>query len=98
MKHSAPLVQGKVVYEIIHIAGLEGLWGLKSCWQIYTQSVIYSFITQHFAELSMTWWRKSQDRAGWRAVIECLPQRTGNRVMTQLPIRRSQSAHMQFTS
>ena len=29
-----------------------------------------------FAELSMTWWRKSQDRAGWRAAIECLLQRT----------------------
>ena len=30
----------------------------------------------HFAELSITWWRKSQDRAGWRAAIECLLQRT----------------------
>ena len=29
-----------------------------------------------FAELSLTWWRKSQDRAGWRAAIECLLQRT----------------------
>ena len=25
-----------------------------------------------FAGLSFTWWRKSQDRAGWRAAIECL--------------------------
>ena len=25
-----------------------------------------------FAGLSITWWRKSQDRAGWRAAIECL--------------------------
>ena len=30
-----------------------------------------------FAELSITWWRKSQDRAGWRAAIEGLLQRTG---------------------
>ena len=30
----------------------------------------------HFAGLSITWWRKSQDRAGWRAAIECLLQRT----------------------
>ena len=29
-----------------------------------------------FAGLSFTWWRKSQDRAGWRAAIECLLQRT----------------------
>ena len=29
-----------------------------------------------FAELSITWWRKSEDRAGWRAAIECLLQRT----------------------
>ena len=29
-----------------------------------------------FAELSITWWRKSQDRAGWRAAIECLLQST----------------------
>ena len=29
-----------------------------------------------FAELSTTWWRQSQDRAGWRAAIECLLQRT----------------------
>ncbi len=28
------------------------------------------------AGLSYTWWRKSQDRAGWRAAIECLLQRT----------------------
>ena len=26
--------------------------------------------------LSYTWWRKFQDRAGWRAAIECLLQRT----------------------
>ena len=26
--------------------------------------------------LSFTWWRESQDRAGWRAAIECLLQRT----------------------
>ena len=30
----------------------------------------------HFAELSITWWGKSQDRAGWRATIGCLLQRT----------------------
>ena len=29
-----------------------------------------------FAGLLFTWWRKSQDRAGWRAAIECLLQRT----------------------
>ena len=29
-----------------------------------------------FAGLSFTWWRKSQDRAVWRAAIECLLQRT----------------------
>ena len=29
-----------------------------------------------FAGLSFTWWRKSQDRACWRAAIECLLQRT----------------------
>ena len=29
-----------------------------------------------FAGLSSTWWRKSHDRAGWRAAIECLLQRT----------------------
>ena len=29
-----------------------------------------------FAELSFTWRRKSLDRAGWRAAIECLLQRT----------------------
>ena len=28
------------------------------------------------AGLSYTWWKKSQDRAGWRAAIECLLQRT----------------------
>ena len=28
------------------------------------------------AGLSYTWWRISQDRAGWRAAIECLLQRT----------------------
>ncbi len=28
------------------------------------------------AGLSYTWWRKSQDRAGWRAAIKCLLQRT----------------------
>ena len=28
------------------------------------------------AGLSYTWWKKSQDRAGWRAVIDCLLQRT----------------------
>ena len=27
-----------------------------------------------FAGLSLTWWRKSQGRAGWRAAIECLLQ------------------------
>ena len=25
-----------------------------------------------FAGLAITWWRKSQDRAGWQAAIECL--------------------------
>ena len=29
-----------------------------------------------FAELSITWWRKSQDMAGWRAAIEYLLHRT----------------------
>ena len=29
-----------------------------------------------FAGLSLTWWRKSQDRADWRAAIECLLQLT----------------------
>ena len=29
-----------------------------------------------FAGLSITWWRRSQDRAGWRAATECLRQRT----------------------
>ena len=29
-----------------------------------------------FIRLSFTWWRKSQDRAGWRAAIECVLQRT----------------------
>ena len=28
------------------------------------------------AGLSQTWWRKSQDRAGWRAAIEYVLQRT----------------------
>ena len=28
------------------------------------------------AGLSLTWWRRSQDRAGWRAAIEFLLQRT----------------------
>ena len=28
------------------------------------------------AGLSYTWWRKSQDRAGWRTAIECLLQCT----------------------
>ena len=28
------------------------------------------------AGLLYTWWEKSQDRAGWRAAIECLLQRT----------------------
>ena len=28
------------------------------------------------AGFSYTWWKKSQDRAGWRAAIECLLQRT----------------------
>ena len=29
-----------------------------------------------FSGLSFIWLRKSQDRAGWRAAIECLLQRT----------------------
>ena len=28
------------------------------------------------AGLSYTWWKKTQDRAAWRAAIECLLQRT----------------------
>ena len=28
------------------------------------------------AGLSYTWWKKSQDKVGWRAVIKCLLQRT----------------------
>ncbi len=30
----------------------------------------------HFARLSLTWWRTAQDRAVWRAAIECVLQRT----------------------
>ena len=26
----------------------------------------------HFAGLSLNWWRRSKDRAAWRAAIECL--------------------------
>ena len=30
----------------------------------------------HLAGLSLTWWKKSQDRAGWRAAIHDVLQRT----------------------
>ena len=36
------------------------------------------YVRKHLqvAGLSITWWWKFQDRAGWRAAIECLLQRT----------------------
>jgi hypothetical protein len=40
------------------------------------QCVDYVMEDLQTAGLSYTWWRKSQDRAGWRAAIECLLQRT----------------------
>ena len=40
----------------------------------------------HFAELSITWWRKSQDRAGWRAAMKCLLQRALRAPDLQMPI------------
>ena len=38
------------------------------------QGVEYVREDLQFAGLSFTWWRKSQDRAGWRAAIEGLLQ------------------------
>ena len=42
----------------------------QKCWADYVREDLQS------AGLSLNWWRKSQDRAAWRAAIECLLQRT----------------------
>ena len=42
----------------------------KSQWVDYVREDL------QIAGLSYTWWKKSQDRAGWRAAIESLLQRT----------------------
>ena len=40
------------------------------------QWVVYVREDLQFAGLSLNWWRRSQDRAAWRAAIECLLQCT----------------------
>ena len=48
------------------IAGMEGL----DLWLDFREAL-------QFAGLSFTWWRKSQDRAGWRAAATHLICRLG---------------------
>ena len=43
---------------------------------IHKQWVDYVGKDLQFAGLSFDWWRRCQDRAGWRAAIECLLQGT----------------------
>ena len=40
------------------------------------QWAVYVRVVLHLAGLPLTWWKKCQDRAGWRAAIHDVLQRT----------------------
>ena len=50
----------------------------QSCSHHHGLAIWVNYVREdiQFAGLSVTWWRKSQDGAGWRLAIECLLQRT----------------------
>ncbi len=46
------------------------------CQQRHGEARTSSCRVKSSAYYASPWWKKSQDRAGWRAAIECLLQRT----------------------
>ncbi len=57
----------RVLFERIDGSGLRG--SSQKQWVDYVTKDLQT------AGLSYTWWRNSQDKAGWRAAIECLLHR-----------------------